>query len=327
MRASPGSSTIGSAVSNGDSAPTPKTQAGLTATAHPQERGCVVLRFVEAVDQFLRSRQINGCSRRTVEVYTDNLRRFEKVAPQELEACSYPFICEYLANLQQTMKQVSVHQHYRTLRTFFRWCVNVSHLQKDPMAGLSMKVPKPLPKVPETEDVKRLLDTCITPRDKALVAFLADSGLRISEALALRIGDLNFPDRTIAIRNGKGGKDGVGLFGPYASRHLRAWLNSRTDIQGDDLVFVTRNGDQLTRHAATRILHRISQRAGLRKKIGPHALRHFAATALLRMTGDLDFVRRVLRHESLQMTLRYAQISGMDMSTKYSRASPLSSIL
>jgi integrase/recombinase XerD len=149
------------------------------------------LRFIEAVDQFLRSRQINGCSRRTVEVYTDNLRRFEQVAPPELEACSYPVITEYLANLEQFMKQVSLHQHYRTLRTFFRWCVNVSHLQKDPMAGLSMKLPKPLPKAPETDDVKRLLDACVTSRDKALVAFLADSALRISEALALRIGDLN----------------------------------------------------------------------------------------------------------------------------------------
>jgi len=127
---------------------------------------------VEAVDQFLRSRQINGCSRRTVEVYSDNLRRFEKVAPPDLEACSYAIIAEYLANLQRIMKPVSVHQHYRSLRTFFRSCVNVAFLHRDPMAGLSMKVPKALPKVPEVEDVKRLLDACATRRDKALVALL-----------------------------------------------------------------------------------------------------------------------------------------------------------
>lgn len=126
------------------------------------------MHFVEAVDQFLRSRQINGCSRRTVEVYTANLQRFVKVAPPDLEACSYATITEYLDGLQRVMKPVSVHQHYRCLQAFFRWCVNVEYLRKDPMAGLRMKVPKALPKVPEAEDVKKLLDACTTRRDKAL---------------------------------------------------------------------------------------------------------------------------------------------------------------
>jgi integrase/recombinase XerD len=262
-----------------------------------------------------------------VEVYTSNLRRFEKVAPLDLEACSYAVVTEYLARLQQIMKPVSVHQHYRSLRTFFRWCVNVEYLQRDPIAGLRMKIPKALPKVPEAEDVKRLLNACVTRRDKALVALLIDSGLRISEAIALRVGDLNLADGTINIRNGKGGKDGIGLFGADSSRHVRAWLNSRTNAHVDDLLFVTNHGDQLTRHAAARILYRISKRAGLEKKIGPHALRHFAATALLRQTGDLELVRRVLRHESLTMTLRYAALTGIDVSTKFRRASPLSSLL
>lgn len=67
-------------------------------------------------------------------------------------------------------------------------------------------------------------------------------------------------------------------------------------------------------------------KAGLRKKIGPHALRHYAATWILRQTGDLELVRRVLRHESLTMTLRYAQLTGLDISTKFRRASPLSEL-
>lgn len=193
-----------------------------------------------------------------------------------------------------------------------------------------MKVPKALPKVPEAGDVKKLLAACgdnwYGRRNRALIGLLIDSGLRISEALALRASDLNFQDGTMAIRNGKGGKDGVGHFGAEASRHIRAWLKSRIDLHPDDLVFCTRDGQPLNRRVAARILYRLSAKSGLRQKIGPHALRHYAATSLLRQTGDLELVRRVLRHESLTMTLRYAQLTGTDVSTKFRRASPLADL-
>ncbi len=280
----------------------------------------------QAIEDFVKSRQVNGCSRNTLAIYESNLPRFAGSAPAELADCTYSIVTEYLAGLQQTLKPASVHQHYRSLRTFFRWCVNVEYLHKDPTAGLRMKVPKALPKVPEAEDVKRLLGACVTRRDKALVALLIDSGLRISEAIAARVGDVNLVDRTLIIRGGKGGRDGIGMFGADALPHLRKWLNSRAGLHTDDLMFCTDDGNRLTRQTAARILMRASGRAGLAKVIYPHALRHFAATSYLRLTGDLEFVRRMLRHESLTMTQRYAEYTGMDLSTKFRRASPLSSL-
>ena len=82
----------------------------------------------------------------------------------------------------------------------------------------------------------------------------------------------------------------------------------------------------MTRHAATRILHRLSEKAGLPRKIGPHALRHYADTSILKQTGDLEFVRQVLRHESLAMALRYAHLTKPDISAKFRRASPLDNL-
>src|SRR5207245_1487242 len=73
----------------------------------------------------------------------------------------------------------------------------------------------------------------------------------------------------------------------------------------------------------THILHRLSRRADLEQKVGPHALRHYAATSLLRRTGDLELVRRVLRHESLTMTLRYAVLTQTEVAAKFLHASPL----
>jgi site-specific recombinase XerC len=114
------------------------------------------------------------------------------------------------------MKPISVHQHFRTLRTFFSWCVDVGALTANPMRGITMRIPKTLPYVPEDDDVRRLIDTCRDTfegcRNKALVALLAESRLRISEALRLRIEDVDLASRTLLVRGGKGGHDGDGFF-------------------------------------------------------------------------------------------------------------------
>jgi site-specific recombinase XerD len=65
---------------------------------------------------------------------------------------------------------------------------------------------------------------------------------------------------------------------------------------------------------------------GTARKIGPHALRHYAATSILKQTGDLELVRQVLRHESLAMALRYAHIAKPEISRKFRRASPLDNL-
>ena len=161
---------------------------------------------------------------------------------------------------------------------------------------------------------------------KVTVALLADSGLRISEALRLRIEDINFSTRTLEVRGGKGGKDSVGFFGAEAAQMLRVWLATRRGAVAEDYLFADRTGRSLRPNHAAHILHRLSAKAGLSRKVGPHALRHYAATSILKQTGDLELVRQVLRHESLTMTLRYAHMTKPDVSRKFRRSSPLDNL-
>ncbi len=260
-----------------------------------------------------------------------NLGRFRRTTGLvRLEEVSSLVVQRYLTGLRDAMKPISVHQHFRTLRTFFTWCVESGLLSEHPMRGLTMRVPKTLPRVPEDDEVRRLLAACSDTfegrRSKALIALLADSGLRISEALRLRAEDVNFAARTLSVRGGKGQKDGVGFFGAEAAQFLRAWLAKRRDAKPEDFLFTDRSGCPIGRVHATHILHRLSVRAGLTRKIGPHALRHYAATAILRQTGDLELVRQVLRHETLAMALRYAHLTKPDVSAKFRRASPLDNL-
>ncbi len=295
------------------------------AGAHPRQP------FRAAVEAFLLGRRVANCSLRTLEIYETNLGRFGRaLAMQTLEEAESLAVQRYLTSLQGRLKPVSIHQHFRTLKAFFAWSSEVGLLPANPMRGLAMRPPKTLPRVPEDAHVQKLLQACLDTfegrRNRALIALLADSGLRISEALHLRIEDVNFATRTISVRGGKGGKDGVGFFGAEAAQLVRAWLARRVEARPEDYLFADRAGRCLVRNHATHVLHRLSVKAGLPRKIGPHALRHYAATSILRQTGDLELVRQVLRHESLTMALRYARLTRPDVSAKFRRASPLDNL-
>jgi site-specific recombinase XerD len=282
------------------------------------------------VEAFLLGRRVANCSPHTVGVYARNLARFVRAVGAGLQARAGLAVQRYLNDLRTQMAPVSLHQHFRTLKTFFTWCVDAGILDEHPMRGLVMRAPKTLPRVPEDDDVRRLLlacpDTFEGRRNRALIALLADSGLRISEALRLRVEDVNFAARTVNVRAGKGSKDGVGFFGSETAQHLRAWLSKRRQAHAEDFLFTDRRGRSLTRSHALHVLHRLSVRAGLSRKVGPHQLRHYAATSILRQTGDLELVRQVLRHESLAMALRYAHLTKPDVSAKFRRASPLDNL-
>ncbi|MDR5684415.1 MAG: tyrosine-type recombinase/integrase [Armatimonadota bacterium] len=282
----------------------------------------------DAVEGFLLSRRVGNCTARTVDIYAANLWRFVRaVGGGGLADCTPSVIQRYLTGLRERMRAVSVHQHFRTLRTFLRWCVRTGRLPADSMAGMTMRLPKTLPRVPEDGHVRRLLAACpSTPegrRNRALIALLADSGLRKEEARRLRIGALDFTARTIHVHAGKGQKDGLAFFGEATSSLLRTWLAVHPDPRPAAFLFVTRDGSPLGPYAIRRILHRLSRRAGLDRLIGPHALRHYAATAIWRRSGDLELVRRVLRHETLIMALRYVAVSQADLAAKFATASPM----
>ncbi len=230
---------------------------------------------------------------RTVNGYAGAMQRFaQALALRDLGDVTSLGIQRYLSDLRETTKPVSVHGYFRPLKTFFRWCIEAGLLQDNPVRDITVRVPRTLPHVPEDDDVRRLIQACPQTfegrRNRALVALLADSGLRISEALRLRIEEVNFSTRTMDVRGGKGGKDGVGFFGAEAAHMLRVWLGVRREAALEDYLFVDRMGRILTRSHAAHILHRLSIKAGLTRKVGPHALCHYAATSILKQTGDLE---------------------------------------
>jgi site-specific recombinase XerC len=276
----------------------------------------------------LLNRRVGNCSGATLRTYAYQLQRFLHVTGNcPVAEITMMAAQRFLASLRERVKPISVHQAFRVLRTFFGWCVDAGLNQAHPMRGLRMQVPKVLPRVPEDDDVRRLLAACPDTfegrRNRALIALAADSGLRKEELRRLRIGDLDFTRRMIRVHAGKGWKDGVTFFGETASSLLRAWLAVHPNPQPFSFVCCIREGIQLGPSALVRILHRLSVRAGLAQKIGPHALRHYAATAVWRRSGDVALVQRLLRHTTLTMSLCYIAVSQADIAEKFQHVSPM----
>jgi site-specific recombinase XerD len=282
----------------------------------------------DAAAAFLRSREASGCTAATVRTYAANLDAFRRTSDSaDLSGMTTTGVEGYLVGLRSRMQPVSVHQHYRTLKTFTRWAARAGLLAADPLADVRMRSPRTLPRVPTDDDVRRLLAACDTSlagrRNRLLIALAADSGLRKEELRRLRIGDVDQGARVLRVHQGKGRKDGVGFFGEATASMLRAWLAVHPDPRSGCFVFATAAGVPLGPSAFGRILRRISRRAGLERPLGPHALRHYAATAVWRRTGDLELVRRVLRHETLTMALRYVAVSQTDLAARFAAASPM----
>ena len=282
-----------------------------------------------AIDAFILSRQIRGCTAATVRNYRDDLGLFARFVGLDrlLREISLLDCQRYLANLRERMNGTSVHHYAAGVHVFFRWAVASELIPKDPMATIRTILPETLPKAPPAEQVAKLLAACGTgwygTRNRALVMLLGDSGLRRAEAIRLRIEDVDFQHRMVFVRLGKNQEDKTGHFGGETTSALRRWLNVRAGAHAEDSLFVSKGGDQLTLSYATCLLARLSRRAGLARTITPHRLRHHAGTTVLVATGDLELVRSLLNHRTLMMATRYARLTRVDIRRKFERASPM----
>jgi len=277
----------------------------------------------DAAEAFLLTKQLAGCTADTLRTYRWWLERYLETGPEVGALAARTFFARLQARKLSPSRQ---HQAYRTLRAFFRWCVETEQLRDTPLRGFIMRTPKTLPRVPADEDLRALIRACAGHlegvRNRALLLVLADAGLRASETLHLLTEDWRPADRALVVRAGKGRKDRIAFVGPTTMRALRRWLGLHPRPAPEAFLFCDRGGRPIKYRHLVMILHRLSRKAGLHEaqRVSPHGLRHFAATSWLRGGAGLDEVRRLLGHESLDTTLRYSRLVGADLARAHRAA-------
>ena len=161
-------------------------------------------------------------------------------------------------------------------------------------------------------------------RDRAMLELLYASGIRVGELAALDIDDLDLAQRVVRVL-GKGSKERVVPFGEPARRSLVAWLSARSALAtatSGPALFLGRRGRRVDARQVRSTVHEMLSHLPDAPDLGPHGLRHSAATHLLEGGADLRIVQELLGHASLATTQLYTHVSVERLRTSYEQAHP-----
>lgn len=261
-------------------------------------------------------------SKNTVEAYLRDVRGLanfteEKISPKKIT----------LSHLQKYIKQINTLGLSATtqsrilsgIRAFYKFLLLEEEIDADPT--LLLEGPRTSRKLPdvlnekELEDIINAVDrsTHDGERNRAIVETMYGCGLRVSELVDLQISNIHNEEEYILI-TGKGNKQRLVPINKMALKHINIYLkNVRSHLTikkgNEDFVFLSKRGAKLSRVMVFYIIKELTARAGIKKIISPHTLRHSFATHLVENGADLRAVQEMLGHESITTTEIYTHIS------------------
>jgi integrase/recombinase XerD len=275
-----------------------------------------------AVRAFLNYARVEkGLAENTLAAYGGDLAKFQAFADEAkltLGSIGRDHLVDFLGGLyKRKLDSRSVARHLVTLRTFFRFALAEGIVKEDPTLNLdSPKVWKTLPTFLSMDEVDRLLalpdsSTVFGARDKAMLELLYSTGLRVSELVGVRVGDLDLQSGCLRCI-GKGNKERLVPVGRQAVAAIQVYLKEARPkmLRGRStpFLFLNRLGGKLSRVGFWKILSAYGRRAGLRRKLTPHKLRHSFATHLLERGADLRSVQLMLGHADISTTQIYTHV-------------------
>lgn len=263
------------------------------------------------INGFKLSCQVEGKSPKTIEWYTSFLavlKRFldQQQLPTHVQHIEKSHIRDFIRYLQTEARTPHTHRplspatvqgYVRTLKAFFPWLNREDYVSLNPMVKI------PIPKAPTkmlntltVEHIKRLVDLCrradaIGNRNLSILLLLLDSGIRVSELVAIDLDDLNLTEGYIGIRGAKGGKERAVPIGSLAQKALWKYIyNYRPEPLTHSVkrLFLNDKGLPLTRNGIQQMLRRCGKKAGITGvRCSPHTFRHTFAKNYLLNGGDI----------------------------------------
>ncbi len=219
-------------------------------------------------------------------------------------------------------------------RTFLRWAVRTGRIEQDPSVRLvAPRRTTTLPGVLRQSEAATLLDVAaiacddddpIHIRNRAVLELLYASGIRVGELVALDIDDLDLGSLLVRVM-GKGSKERTVPFGIPARRALDGWLAARPRIatsSSGPALFLGRRGRRVDPRQVRDVVHLLLTQVADAPDLGPHGLRHSAATHLLEGGADLRMVQEMLGHASLATTQIYTHVSVERLRRSFEQAHP-----
>jgi integrase/recombinase XerD len=262
-----------------------------------------------------------GLSQNTIRAYQRDIDKFAIFVRERkltVSKVSRGDVVDFLGTLyRKGLDSRSVARHLVTIRGFFRFLLMEETISKDPAGDIeSPKFRQSLPDFLSLEEVDKLLrqpdvSAVVGLRDKTMIELMYSTGLRVSELCGLRLADIQIDAGCIRCI-GKGNKERIVPVGRQALAGVQDYMRkSRPDLLGSHsspYLFLHTRGSKLSREAFWKMLSEYGRKAGLRKSLSPHMLRHSFATHLLDRGADLRSVQMMLGHSDISTTQIYTHV-------------------
>lgn len=283
----------------------------------------IVARSEELVDRFLDAIWMErGLSKNTLGAYRADLMMLSRglaAGGKVIDKAEKSDLLEFIAQrVEMGAKPRSTARQLSSFRRFFRYIMREGLRDTDPTAEIEMpRIGRSLPMSLSEDEVDSLLnapntDEPLGHRDRAMLELLYATGLRVSELINLKQSQINFNQGVLRII-GKGDRERLIPLGEEAQHWIKEFVNGpRMEIlleRQTDYLFPTRRGDRMTRQAFWHIIKRYAEKAGVRRTLSPHSLRHAFATHLLNRGADLRVVQMLLGHSDLSTTQIYTHVA------------------
>lgn len=278
---------------------------------------------------------VRKASQNTVESYLRDVNQFvtycslKGIRPQKAKSEN---IQDYLAGLTAAGKsQSTVSRISASLRCYYRYLISEGTLSENPADGIrTAKAEKKLPGILDSNEIVLLLSQpdggdYKSIRDKAMLELLYATGIKVSELTELTVTDVNLQIGIVHLKNDK--KERIVPIYPAAVKSIANYLvNVRPAIvtdKNEDRLFTNMNGQPLSRQGFWKIIKHYSEKAGIKKDITPHTLRHSFAAHLLENGAQLKDIKEMLGHSDISSTQVYAQLIKSKYTLSYAKFHPM----
>jgi integrase/recombinase XerD len=299
----------------------------------------------ENIESFLKYLVVEkGFSKNTEEAYRNDLYQLETFIAQEASKrgeipdwnkFERQEMLSYMLNLKEKKyASTTLARKIAAAKSFFKFLAEEHKIEHNPTENIaSLRVGRALPKPISVAQARRLLDeptrgeaTPESKRDKAMLELLYASGMRVSELVALNLGDVDFSGGYVRCI-GKGNKERMIPIYPRAAISIEEYqkearphiVQKRTE---EKALFLNVRGERLTRQGLWQILKGYAKAANIESEVTPHTLRHSFATHMLNGGADLRMVQELLGHANISTTQVYTHLTSEHVKRTYEKSHP-----
>jgi site-specific recombinase XerD len=307
-------------------------------------------KLYEFIDYYEVCNRCENKSPRTISWYSANLQQFEDYLhkqhlPDSIDSIDIKVLRQYVLYLLKrpkfpgkkldrakatTLSPSSVHGHVRTLKAFFNWLLSEELIEKNPAKGLKPpKVPKTLVSILSDKEIASIMNSFsrsnpLDMRNQTIFMLLIDTGIRIGEAIGLKLDDLYLNDGYIKVF-GKGQRERIVPIGSNVQKAIHKYLfRFRPKLPNTSInnVFLSIRNKQMSDNSMKLMFRRLAERTEI-KRLHAHLCRHTFATKFLSNGSDIFTLQKILGHSTLEMVRRYSNLNSDHVRAQHQRYSPM----